>query len=235
MQKAEMIAQGDDQSAIGNFHQVIVPSVLVADFFQDSWIFGPITGGIERAGKHVGFRMAEVIELYVQAGIFQPEVIGTEMPERPAIAGKIAGTLQHFKYGAVDMVAARVRFQGQPDRDPPFLGLNKRIGQRFIAEIIGCQENLAAGRHGGDMGMEQIAQGSGGTVGPTQKDAEMRIAWRRCRYGHKEISVVGIGYLPVRFQPVFLPENRVRFPRTLYHVIKKVYIIVLFPGLLEDE
>jgi hypothetical protein len=83
--------------------------------------------------------------------------------------------------------------------------------------------------------MEQIAQGSGGTVGPTQKDAEMRIAWRRCRYGHKEISVVGIGYLPVRFQPVFLPENRVRFPRTLYHVIKKVYIIVLFPGLLEDE
>jgi hypothetical protein len=92
--------------------------------------------------------MTEVIELYVQAGIFQPEVVRTEMPERPAIAGKIAGTLQHFEYGAVDMVAARIGFQGQPDRDPAFLGLNKRIGQRFIAQIIGRPENLAAARHG---------------------------------------------------------------------------------------
>jgi len=38
------------------------------------------------------------------------------------------------------------------------------------------------------------------------------------------------------FSTGFLPENRVRFPRAVYHVIKKkVYIIVLFPGLLEDE
>jgi hypothetical protein len=191
---------------------VIVASVLVADFFNDVRIFGLITGGIERAGKNVGFRMAEVIELYVQPGFFPPKVVRTGVFERPAIAGKIAGTLQHFQYGEIDMVTARIRFQGQPDRDPPFLGLNKRIGQRFIAEIIGCPKNLAAGRHGGDMGMEQIAQGPGATVWPAKKDAEMRIAWRRCRYGHKEISVVRIVYMSVLFQPVFCPGDRVRFP-----------------------
>jgi len=97
-----------------------VPLVLVADLFNNLSVFGLITGGVECADKNVRLWMAEVIEFYVQPWLFILKVVRAGVLQRSAITAKIGWALQHLQHREVDMVTARIRFQGKPDRDPPF-------------------------------------------------------------------------------------------------------------------
>ena len=88
VKKEEMVTQGNNEPAIGDLHQMVVPSVLIADFRYDRRIFWRVAGRVEGTDKYVGFWMTEIIKLHMQARPFPEEqVVRPEVPQCPAIAG----------------------------------------------------------------------------------------------------------------------------------------------------
>ncbi len=177
VKEAEMVTQGKNEPAVGDLHQMVVPSVLVADFRHDRRIFRCVAGRVEGTDKDMGFRMTEIIQLQVQARPFSAEqAFRPDVFQYPAVAGKTGLILQHVEHGEIGPGSAGFRFNCQADRDSPFLGLHKRISQSFVAEIIRCPKYLATGRHGRDAGIKQFTQCTGLTIRSAEKDAELSIA-----------------------------------------------------------
>jgi len=95
-----------------------VPLVLVADLFNNFSVFRLITGGIEGADKNVRFRMAEVIEFYVQPGFFNRRLSGQEcfsaLQSLPRLAGRCSISSTGRLTWSLRVFASRVSLTATP-------------------------------------------------------------------------------------------------------------------------